>query len=173
MDELRNLIESEVRRPRQDGLSTELRNLAQKMGYKFVVAIGQLRQHKEDFTIFRDVRGFNCGFIYDHFAIHQIAVNSMNKIEQLKKENEELKSEIKYINTQVKVASYKLMLAEIQQLKSKLAKAKTSLNNALNYLHWREDDLIGDDFKGDGKLTAEYKNKVSEIEKSISEIGGG
>jgi len=63
--------------------------------------------------------------------------------------------------------------AEIQQLKSKLAKAKTSLNNALNYLHWREDDLIGDDFKGDGKLTAEYKNKVSEIEKSISEIGGG
>lgn len=62
---------------------------------------------------------------------------------------------------------------KIQQLKSKLAKAKTSLNNALNYLHWREDDLIGDDFKGDGKLTAEYKNKVSEIEKSISEIGGG
>lgn len=60
---------------------------------------------------------------------------------------------------------------EIQQLKSKLEIAKKALNTALNYLHWREDDLIGDDCIGDGKLTAQYKNKVSEIEKAILEIG--
>lgn len=66
----------------------------------------------------------------------------------------------------------KQMGDEITALKSKLKIAREALNTALNYLHWREDDLIGDDCIGDGRLTAGYKNKVSEIEKAISKIGG-
>ena len=87
--------------------------------------------------------------------------------------DEQLKEEIKKIEEINDRALSSAPFQEITALKSKLAKAKENLNTALNYLHWREDDLIGDDCIGDGRLTAEYKNKVSEIEKSISEIGEG
>ena len=43
-------------------------------------------------------------------------------------------------------------------------------NEVLNYLYWREDDLIGDDLKGDGKLTARYKSLVSRLQNAISDF---
>lgn len=82
-------------------------------------------------------------------------------IEQLKAEN---------ISKDIKIT---IQHDKITALKSKLAKAKEALNISLNYLHWREDDLIGDDCIGDGRLTANYKNKVSKIEKAILELGEG
>lgn len=100
--------------------------------------------------------------------IHVIEISA---VEQLKAEVDNLEQQ----NSEYKglYEESRRMRSEIAVLKSKLAKAKTSLDNALNYLHWREDDLIGDDLIGDGRLTAEYKNKVSEIEKSILEISEG
>lgn len=51
-----------------------------------------------------------------------------------------------------------------------IEKLESALNTSLNYLYWREDDLIGDDCVGDGKLTAQYKNRVSEVEQAIAEL---
>ena len=41
------------------------------------------------------------------------------------------------------------------------------LLQTMNYLHWREDDLIGDDLIGDGKLTERYKKRVDSILKAL------
>lgn len=40
--------------------------------------------------------------------------------------------------------------------------------NALSYLHWNADALSGDDLIGDGRLTARYKQQVSEIEQALA-----
>jgi hypothetical protein len=41
------------------------------------------------------------------------------------------------------------------------------LNLTLNYLHFRSDDLVGDDCIGDGKLTATLNNRIGEIIKAL------
>lgn len=53
--------------------------------------------------------------------------------------------------------------ADIKRLKAELADKDKMLHEVLSYLEWREDDLIGDDCKGDGKLTMRFKQLVSSI----------
>lgn len=45
-----------------------------------------------------------------------------------------------------------------------------ALDTALNYLYWREDDLVGDDLIGDQKLTSSYKARVKVLEKARSQV---
>lgn len=45
-----------------------------------------------------------------------------------------------------------------------------ALETALNYLYWREDDLVGDDLIGDQKLTSNYKARVKVLEKAQSQV---
>lgn len=56
-----------------------------------------------------------------------------------------------------------------EELRKVVEPLEKNLYSALRYLYWREDDLIGDDLKGDGKLTANYKNMISELEKALED----
>lgn len=56
---------------------------------------------------------------------------------------------------------------QIKKLQSENQGLRAVLNSALIYLHWRGDDLCGDDLKGDGKLTKRYKKQIEEIEKAL------
>lgn len=56
----------------------------------------------------------------------------------------------------------------VEQAEELVAAKDKALNGALSYLHWRTDDLCGDDCVGDGRLTLRFKQRVSEIEKAIA-----
>ena len=56
---------------------------------------------------------------------------------------------------------------DIIKMKNEIAEKDAVLNEVLSYLEWREDDLIGDDIKGDGRLTARFKQVVSLIEATL------
>ncbi len=47
--------------------------------------------------------------------------------------------------------------------------AVEALGKTVNYLHWREDDLIGDDIKGDNRLTIRFKEQVKIIYEALAE----
>lgn len=42
------------------------------------------------------------------------------------------------------------------------------LNETLRYLHWKGDELCGDDMKGDGRFTACYNAIVRTVEEGLS-----
>jgi hypothetical protein len=64
-------------------------------------------------------------------------------------------------------------LGKANKLVHKLQQANQVLRDgleiALNYLHWREDDLIGDDLIGDNRLTQAYKDRINTINKALEQ----
>jgi len=93
-----NLLNSDLRRPRGDGLTTKLADLAKELKYKFVVGKQQL-PHTQNVDRINgsssNLEGMHCGFIWDHFAVH-IACSEMDRAyDKLNKENEKLKENYK------------------------------------------------------------------------------
>lgn len=65
----------------------------------------------------------------------------------------------------------KWSLFTIKSLKQQVADYEAALEGTRNYLHWREDDLIGDDLKGDGRLTARFKQVIGSIYSVLNKYG--
>lgn len=64
---------------------------------------------------------------------------------------------------------------EVENLRAKLLlataesmRAREALNQAVRYLHWKADELSGDDMKGDGRFTASYQEIVRTVEQGLS-----
>lgn len=85
-----NLVESETRRPRRDGLTTNLIELAKKMKYRFVVASKAQADHlpqmaeKPVIASASDFRGMNGGFIWDHYSVAQVCWDMCSAFDRLK-----------------------------------------------------------------------------------------
>lgn len=60
--------------------------------------------------------------------------------------------------------------ATVKKLIAALRVADEKLGVAINYLHWRTDDLCGDDLVGDGRLTQNFNARVRELEEARSRI---
>jgi len=99
MRTITNLIESEIRRPRGDGLTTELYQLAKKLKYKFVISERQIphvnngEKDSDIITYNKDFRWMQGGFIWDHYAIHLVALEAQHTIAEQAKEIERLEGE--------------------------------------------------------------------------------
>jgi hypothetical protein len=90
-------------------------------------------------------------------------------------------AEIDKLKDQVAVLCYRPpseLMKEIEELRQKLKLADKVLQETQNYLCWREDDLIGDDLKGDGRLSARFLAIISTITETLEQLnkpteGGG
>lgn len=123
-----NLMETEFCRPRGDGLSTKLVELAKEMDYKFVyfspqdkfmenAGVSGLLGDRNDF------RGMHVGLIWDHYAVHMACSNMLRAFQKLEKLYETLRNE-----TDALERNYQFILQDNMKLNEKLNKARNLLS---------------------------------------------
>ncbi len=98
----------------------------------------------------------------------------MNRLEKLKNEMADhlhktmpLHGSIGYTASKAFRDGFETAAAEYEKI---IAVLEGALETTSAYLQWREDDLIGDDCIGDGKLTAGFKNRLATINEALQKL---